>query len=122
MLFEIGTHSEDETAHHPDVDLRAERRTCKYHFVRRDGTPCQDLPKGGPDLQTGGHVGGAVPAENDDGKDGNAGKQGIVEQAFPAVRHRRAINPPHRNKHSTDRKQNNQTSLKYRIHFRPLPA
>ena len=38
--------------------------------------------KSGPDLQTCGHVGGAVQAENDDGKDGNAGKQGIVELAF----------------------------------------
>lgn len=40
VLFEIGTHSEDETAHYPDVDLRAEKRAGKYRFVRRDGTPC----------------------------------------------------------------------------------
>ena len=39
VLFEIGTHSEDETAHYPDVDLRAEKRTGKYRFVHRDGTP-----------------------------------------------------------------------------------
>ena len=39
VLFEIGTHSEDETAHYPDVDLRAEKRTGKYRFVHKDGTP-----------------------------------------------------------------------------------
>ena len=40
VLFEIGSHSEDETAHYTDIDLRAEKRAGKYRFVRRDGTPC----------------------------------------------------------------------------------
>ncbi len=40
-----------------------------------------------PDLQPGGHVGGATPAENDDGKDDATGKQGINKHMFPMVLH-----------------------------------
>jgi uncharacterized cupin superfamily protein len=39
IMFEIGTHCDDDTAHYPDVDLRAEKRDGIFSFVHVDGTP-----------------------------------------------------------------------------------
>ena len=39
VLFEIGTRTQNETVHYPDVDLRFERRDSVWHFVHKDGTP-----------------------------------------------------------------------------------
>ena len=39
VLFEIGTRTQNETVHYPDVDLRFERRDGVWHFVHKDGTP-----------------------------------------------------------------------------------
>ena len=39
VLFEIGTRTQNETVHYPDVDLRFERRDGVRHFVHKDGTP-----------------------------------------------------------------------------------
>ena len=39
ILFEIGTRTEDETVHYPDVDLRYEKRGTSRTFLHKDGTP-----------------------------------------------------------------------------------
>ena len=39
VLFEIGTRTQNETVHYPDVDLRFERRDGVRQFVHKDGMP-----------------------------------------------------------------------------------
>ena len=39
ILFEIGTRTDDETVHYPDVDLRYEKRGSSRTFSHKDGTP-----------------------------------------------------------------------------------
>jgi uncharacterized cupin superfamily protein len=39
ILFEIGTRTEDETVHYPDVDLCYEKRGTSRTFLHKDGTP-----------------------------------------------------------------------------------
>ena len=39
VLVEIGTRTQNETVHHPDVDLHFGRRDGVRHFAHKDGTP-----------------------------------------------------------------------------------
>lgn len=42
ILFEIGTRTDDETVHYPDVDLRYEKRGSSRTFSHKDGTPYRE--------------------------------------------------------------------------------
>ena len=37
--LEVGTRSATETAHYPDVDLKAQKKDYTFSFTRKDGSP-----------------------------------------------------------------------------------